>query len=200
MFEVASSGWVAGARRRSSPHADERPAGAAISLIVLHGVSLPPGEFGGAWVEEFFAGTLDCDAHPYFSGLRELRVAPHLLVRRTGEAIQFVSCLRRAWHAGRSVWRGREECNDFSIGIELEGTDTQPYADAQYAALEALLPALRRAYPGIGAAAVVGHSDIAPGRKTDPGPAFDWRRLPAGLERGGYNLRRGQGRRGASEA
>lgn len=187
-----AEGWVLGARRSPSPHAGERPAGCAVSLVVIHGISLPPGEFGGPWIEDFFLGRLDVSRHPYFREISGLRVSPHLLIRRDGTLIQFVPCMRRAWHAGRSSWRGREECNDFSVGIELEGTDTTPYTPQQYACLAPLVCSLRRRYPAIGDEAVVGHSDVAPGRKTDPGPAFDWERLAAGMARGGYNLVRGQ--------
>jgi len=185
---VDAAGWVHGVRRMPSPHADERPGGARVSLIVIHGVSLPPGEFGGAWVEDFFTGRLDCAAHPYFSEIAALRVAPHFYVTREGRLTQFVSTDRRAWHAGRSSWRGQVECNDFSVGIELEGTDETPYADAQYAALAPLIAALLRRYPDIGEHGLAGHGDIAPGRKTDPGPAFDWTRLRGRLARGGYNF------------
>lgn len=187
-LRVDAQGWLAGIRRAPSPHADERPAGSRAELVVIHGVSLPPGEFGGPWVEDFFAGRLDFTAHEHFAAIRELRVSPHLLVRRDGEIVQFVSFARRAWHAGRSSWRGRGECNDYSIGIELEGTDTIPYAEAQYRALERILPALAEAYPGIREGGVVGHADIAPERKTDPGPAFDWERLAEALGAAGYNL------------
>ncbi|MGH8224623.1 MAG: 1,6-anhydro-N-acetylmuramyl-L-alanine amidase AmpD [Gammaproteobacteria bacterium] len=186
--EIDAQGWLAGARRAPSPHANERPVGAEIGLVVVHGVSLPPGEFGGPWVEDFFTGRLDFTAHEYFGTIRDLHVAPHLLVRRDGETVQFVSFLRRAWHAGRSVWRGREECNDYSIGIELEGADTIPYTDAQYLALARILPVLIAAWPGIRKGGVVGHADVAPGRKTDPGPAFDWQRLDVALGAAGYNL------------
>jgi N-acetyl-anhydromuramoyl-L-alanine amidase len=194
-MSVVEDGWFAGARRVDSPHADDRPAQSVIELVVIHGVSLPPGEFGGPWIEDLFAGRLDPSAHPFFETIRNLRVAPHLLIRRDGELVQFVPFERRAWHAGRSAWRGRVECNDFSVGIELEGSDETPYTDAQYAALARILPALRAAYPGIGEDAVAGHSDVAPGRKTDPGPAFDWERLAGALARGGYNLRRSRAKR-----
>jgi len=190
MLSVDPDGWLRGIRRRPSPHADERPAGSRIELVVLHGVSLPPGEFGGPWVEAFFAGDIDPHAHPFFEEIRDLRVAPHILVRRTGEIIQFVSCLRRAWHAGRSSWRGRVECNDYSVGIELEGTDDTPYEEAQYDALARVLSALLEAYPALGEDALAGHSDVAPGRKTDPGPAFAWERLSGRLALAGYNFRR----------
>ncbi len=185
---VDAEGWLAGARHRASPHCDERPADARITLVVVHGVSLPPGEFGGPWVEDFFTGRLDYRAHDYFASIRELRVAPHLLIRRDGEVVQFVSFVRRAWHAGRSSWRGREACNDYSIGIELEGSDTVPYTDAQYAALEAVLPVLAAAYPGLREDGVTGHADVAPTRKSDPGPAFDWARLGECLRGAGCDL------------
>ena len=145
-----------------------------MSLAVIHGISLPPGVFGGDGVERLFTNMLDPQAHPYFASLATLRVSAHFFLRRNGTLVQFVACNRRAWHAGVSSWRGRERCNDFSIGIELEGEDTVPYAGAQYTRLAALLRALRRRYP---LEAAVGHSDVAPGRKTDPGPAFDWDRL-----------------------
>ncbi len=146
-------------------------------LIVLHGISLPPGEYGGGYIEALFTNTLDADAHPYFASIAELEVSAHFLIRRTGELVQFVPTDQCAWHAGLSCWRGRERCNDFSIGIELEGRDDQAYADEQYYSLTDLLAALKRQYPTISEDAIVGHSDIAPGRKTDPGPAFDWPRL-----------------------
>ncbi|MGH8273094.1 MAG: 1,6-anhydro-N-acetylmuramyl-L-alanine amidase AmpD [Gammaproteobacteria bacterium] len=187
-MRVDGEGWLSNAKRVPSPHANARPAGAEISLVVLHGISLPPGEFGGTWIEDFFTGRLDFPAHPYFETIRDLRVSAHLLVRRDGGIVQFVSFLRRAWHAGRSSWRGREECNDYSIGIELEGADEIPYSDAQYAALDAMLPALLDAYPGIGEGGIVGHADVAPTRKTDPGPAFDWARLAAAPGLAGYNF------------
>ena len=169
-----ASGWMSRARRAPSPHCDDRPAGVAPELVVVHGISLPPGEFGGDDIERLFAGTLDCDAHPYYARLRGLRVSAHALIRRGGTLLQFVPFHRRAWHAGESAWRGRARCNDFSIGIELEGADDVPYAAAQMRALAALIRALCAAYPGLDPARVVGHSDIAPGRRTDPGPAFDW--------------------------
>lgn len=168
-------GWLSSARRVPSPHCDARPEGAAVELVVVHGISLPPGAFGGDGVERLFTHTLDWDAHPYYQGIRGIEVSSHFFIRRDGELVQFVPCALRAWHAGVSSWGGRERCNDYSVGIELEGTDEVPYTDAQYASLNALLTALRSAYP---IREVVGHSDIAPGRKTDPGPAFDWHRLP----------------------
>jgi AmpD protein len=160
-----------------SPFCDERPAADDISLLVIHGISLPPGEFGGPWIERLFLGTLPADRHPYFSGIAGLKVSSHLLIRRNGEAVQFVPFHLRAWHAGVSCFRGRERCNDYSIGIELEGTDALPYAEAQYQRLGEIVPALREAYPAVTPERVVGHCHIAPGRKTDPGPAFDWSRL-----------------------
>lgn len=179
-LRVDPAGLVAGARYLPSPNCDDRPPGTQITLLVVHGISLPPGEFGGGGVVGLFTNTLDFDAHPAYAGLRGLRVSAHFLVRRSGEILQFVPCTRRAWHAGESAWRGRPRCNDFSIGVELEGADEVPYAGAQYGALVRLIRALRRAYP---LTDIVGHADIAPGRKTDPGPAFDWQRLRAALER-----------------
>jgi len=171
-----STGLISGARFLASPHHDARPAGTGIDLLVIHGISLPPGEFGGPWIEQLFMGTLPKDAHPYFKDIAALKVAPHLLIRRDGMLQQFVPFHERAWHAGASNYQGREACNDFSIGIEIEGDDTTPYAAAQYPVLASISAALMRAYPGVTTARIVGHSDIAPGRKTDPGPAFDWAR------------------------
>lgn len=171
---VDAAGVVAGALWIASPNCDERPAGATITLAVIHGISLPPGEFGGDAIARLFRNELDASAHPYFSGIAALRVSAHFLIRRDGALVQFVPCRMRAWHAGESSWRGRPRCNDYSIGIELEGVDEVPYADAQYRVLATLLRALRRRYP---LDAIAGHSDVAPGRKTDPGPAFAWREL-----------------------
>jgi N-acetyl-anhydromuramoyl-L-alanine amidase len=154
-----------------SPNWDLRPAGEAVTLLVIHNISLPPGEFGGDGIVRLFTNTLDCGAHPYYETLRGLRVSSHFLIRREGELIQFVPCACRAWHAGASVWNGRERCNDFSIGVELEGADDVPYTEAQYRRLADLTATLKSLYP---IADIVGHADIAPGRKTDPGPAFDW--------------------------
>jgi AmpD protein len=168
---------VAGVRQVLSPFFDARPAGVKTDLIVLHGISLPPGEFGGPWIARLFTGSLPAAAHPEFRERAGLRVSAHLLVRRNGEVVQFVSLNDRAWHAGKSTWQGREACNDYSIGIECEGADDVPYTDAQYAALRQLLPMLLEAYPAITRDRIVGHSDVAPGRKTDPGPSFDWGRL-----------------------
>jgi AmpD protein len=176
------TGIVAGARQVASPNCDERPAGAAPELVVLHGISLPPGEFGGDAIDRLFTNTLDPDAHPYFREIVSLRVSSHLLVRRDGEVVQYVPLQRRAWHAGESCWCGRRACNDFSVGIELEGTDDTPYTDAQYARLTRLLHALFAACPSLNRRRIVGHCDIAPGRKTDPGPSFDWPRLFRSLD------------------
>jgi N-acetyl-anhydromuramoyl-L-alanine amidase len=161
-----------------SPNWDLRPPGEALTLLVIHNISLPPGEFGGDGIVRLFTNTLDCAAHPYYETLRGVRVSAHFLIRREGDLIQFVPCACRAWHAGASSWNGRERCNDFSIGVELEGADDVPYTDAQYRRLAGLSAALRRRYP---IADIVGHADIAPGRKTDPGPAFDWPRYRGSL-------------------
>ena len=172
-----STGLLVGVRQVFSPFHDPRPPGVVPDLIVVHGISLPPGEFGGPWIARLFTGNLPGDAHPEFRERAGMRVSAHVLIRRNGEPEQFVPFGERAWHAGKSVWQGREACNDYSIGIELEGTDEVPYEDAQYATLDALLPALMAAYPAISANRIVGHSDVAPGRKTDPGPSFDWSRV-----------------------
>ena len=164
-------GWYAHARRLPSPNVGERPAGATIDLIVLHSISLPPGQYGGDQVQRLFTNGLDWQAHPYFRQIEGLQVSSHFVVRRSGELLQFVSCERRAWHAGRSAWRGRENCNDYSLGIELEGLEGEPFEAAQYDTLVGLAPALARRYP---IEAVVGHEHIAPGRKHDPGAGFDW--------------------------
>jgi len=173
----AERGLLLPARQCVSPNQDERPADCALTLVVLHGISLPPGQFGGNQIEDFFCNTLDCGAHPYFEEIRDVRVSAHLLVRRDGAVVQFVPFGRRAWHAGQSRFRGVAACNDYSIGIELEGDDLTPYTDAQYRSLAALLHALLEAYPSLSLRRVAGHCDIAPGRKTDPGPVFDWLRL-----------------------
>lgn len=173
------TGLIATARQVPSPNCDERPADMAPELIVIHGISLPPGEFGGPWIDALFTNTLDPAAHPYFQEIHQLRVSSHLLIRRDGELVQYVPLHRRAWHAGASSHCGRERCNDFSIGIELEGTDELPYTPVQYQMLGTVIAALRAAYPALAAGQIAGHSDIAPGRKTDPGPCFDWPRLYA---------------------
>lgn len=165
------------ARFVASPHCDKRPANTPIELIVVHGISLPAGHFGLGYINDLFLGQLDCKADPSFAPLEGLRVSAHLLIRRTGELIQYVPFNQRAWHAGLSSWEGRAQCNDFSIGIELEGTDQTPYTDAQYSQLAEVVKALRATYSSIPAHGVSGHEHIAPGRKTDPGPSFDWQRL-----------------------
>jgi len=165
-----------------SPNCDDRPDGMRAELIVVHGISLPPGDFGGSGIDRLFTNCLVADEHPYFEQIIDLRVSSHALISRSGRLTQYVSFERRAWHAGESCYCGRTSCNDFSIGIELEGTDDIPYELIQYQRLAALVAALRRAYPWLRAAEVVGHSDIAPGRKTDPGPHFDWALLGRLLE------------------
>jgi AmpD protein len=169
-----ATGRLAGARQVESPNCDERPAGCVAELLVIHGISLPPGEFGGPWIDALFLNQLPPTEHPYFATIANLRVSAHLLVRRDGSVVQYVPFGRRAWHAGQSQWRGRERCNDFSIGVELEGIDTRPYERAQYGTLAGVVAVLCRAYPTLSPARIVGHSDIAPGRKTDPGIVFDW--------------------------
>jgi AmpD protein len=170
--------WISGVRRVLSPNCDSRPPGTEISLLVLHSISLPRGEYGGNAIEQLFTNRLDPKSHASFADLAGLRVSAHFLVRRDGELIQFVPLLRRAWHAGASAWRGRGRCNDFSIGIEIEGTDDSEFAAAQYASLGRLAGKLRSMLP---LREIAGHSDIAPGRKTDPGARFDWARLLAAL-------------------
>lgn len=160
-----------------SPNFDERPEGRAISLIVVHNISLPPGEFGGPYISQLFTNQLNKDDHPYFEKISQLRVSSHILIRRDGEIVQYVSFNSRAWHAGVSEYQGEQRCNDFSIGIELEGTDDLPFELVQYEILAQLIKELQRNYPSIAKNAITGHSDIAPGRKTDPGPAFDWDHL-----------------------
>ena len=176
------SGLLRGVRQIASPNCDARPAGVEPELIVVHGISLPPGEFGGPWIDRLFTNELPPEAHPYFAEVAPLRVSSHLVIRRDGNITQYVSFAQRAWHAGQSSYNGREACNDFSIGVELEGTDTLAYEASQYQALAGVIAALCAAYPKLTPTRLVGHSDIAPGRKTDPGPAFDWphaRRLVA---------------------
>lgn len=169
-----AQGWLPGARRVASPNFDARPHGMPVDLLVIHAISLPPERFGGPAIEQLFTNCLDPNADPYFATISTLRVSSHFLVRRDGELVQFVSCDARAWHAGVSSWNGRQRCNDFSIGVELEGSDTQPFTPAQYRRLVALTRVLRKRYP---LSDITGHSDIAPGRKTDPGPCFDWSRF-----------------------
>lgn len=171
------TGWLEPVKRIESPNCDDRPPGVESDLFIVHGISLPPGEFGGPWIDALFTNGLPADRHPYFAEIADRRVSAHLLVRRDGSLTQFVPFHRRAWHAGDSCYEGRNACNDFSIGIELEGADDVPYEDRQYAVLARVITLLCDTYPAHSAARVAGHSDVAPGRKTDPGPAFDWPRL-----------------------
>ncbi len=177
-FELeAGRDWLLGVRRMPSPNCDERPPDSGVELLVVHNISLPPGEFGGGYVDALFTNTLDSAAHAYFADIASLRVSAHLLIDRQGGITQYVPFNRRAWHAGKSCFRDRECCNDFSVGIELEGTDALPYEDIQYQRLAAVIRVLMQAWPEITPERIVGHSDIAPQRKTDPGPAFDWTRF-----------------------
>jgi len=176
-IQIDESGWLNQASHIESPNCDDRPENLTVELLVIHNISLPPGEFGGNGVHELFTNRLDPTVHPYYETIKELRVSAHFLIRRDGELIQFVSTEKRAWHAGASSWQERERCNDFSIGIELEGTDQTPFTDAQYASLNELVKVLRSRYP---IRDIVGHADIAPGRKTDPGLCFDWKKLDKG--------------------
>jgi len=178
MFRLnAESGLLKEARQVQSPNCDDRPAGCSAGLIVVHGISLPPGKFGGPWIDRLFTNTLPPEEHPYFAEIAAFAVSSHFLIRRDGSLIQYVPVTRRAWHAGESNYEGRERCNDFSVGIELEGEDLTLYEAAQYDCLAILITTLRTQYPGLVDAPVVGHSDVAPGRKTDPGEAFDWNKL-----------------------
>lgn len=179
-FHIDADGACLEARSHPSPHRDERPEGERIALVVIHGISLPPGDFGGPYIDDLFLGRLDPRAHPSLRDVAPLRVSSHFVIHRDGALVQYVPCAMRAWHAGVSRWKGRERCNDFSIGVELEGSDDVPYAEPQYETLERLVRALFDRY---GRLDVAGHSDIAPGRKTDPGPYFDWPRLNASLAR-----------------
>jgi AmpD protein len=172
----AASGMVQGARFVPSPNCDLRPDGAAVEVLVIHSISLPPGQFGGPAIEQLFCNTLNTDEHPYYREIEGLKVSSHVLIRRNGEIVQFVPFSRRAWHAGQSYCEGRTRANDFSIGVELEGADDAPFEGAQYQALAELTRAIQQAYPGITQGRIYGHGDIAPGRKTDPGPSFDWGR------------------------
>jgi N-acetyl-anhydromuramoyl-L-alanine amidase len=166
-----TAGWLAGARHCPSPNFGPRPAGVAVDLAVIHSISLPPGHYGGDAISQLFTNTLDWQAHPYYQTIQGMQVSAHFVIRRTGELLQFVSTEQRAWHAGNSTWRGRPQCNDYSVGIELEGLEGQSFAAAQYPVLVQVLAALAQRYP---LHHVVGHEHIAPGRKLDPGPGFDW--------------------------
>jgi len=178
-MKVDIHGWLSGVRKVASPNCDQRPPGTVIALLVIHNISLPPDQFGGLGIMQFFTNQLDNDEHPYYAQLKGVKVSAHFLVRRDGGIVQFVACRQRAWHAGVSGWQGHERCNDFSIGIELEGSDFVPYTDQQYTALTRLTRRLQRAYP---IRSIAGHSDIAPQRKTDPGPYFDWPRYRTALK------------------
>ena len=175
-MRIDSQHWLAGVRRVPSPYWNERPAGCEVNLIVLHGISLPPGKFGTGRIDQLFAGELPCEVARQLD-LTGVRVSSHVLLDREGGCTQYVAFDKRAWHAGQSSWQGRSNCNDYAIGIELEGTDSQPYRDTQYDALARLVSALLDTYPGLSPDAVVGHNEVAPGRKTDPGAGFDWKRL-----------------------
>lgn len=173
--------WLARVRRLPSPNCDARPDAGDVSLLVIHNISLPPGRFGGPWINDLFLNRLDHSAHPYFETLRGLTVSAHCCIFRDGRLVQYVPFDRRAWHAGKSQFKGRERCNDFSIGIELEGCDSKPFTQAQYRRLSVVTRALLDTYPKLARSRIVGHSDIAPGRKTDPGPGFDWARFKTEL-------------------
>lgn len=195
-MSLNTTGWLHQIRACPSPNFNQRPSVDDVSLLVIHNISLPPGQFGGKHIESFFCNQLDCDAHEYFATIAELQVSAHFLIERSGELIQFVNVFDRAWHAGLSTYAGRENCNDFSIGVELEGCDDQAYSDAQYQSLAKLSRELMLLCPGLvnkpqggkqhssrlAAVNVCGHSDIAPGRKTDPGPFFDWSRFESDLK------------------
>jgi N-acetyl-anhydromuramoyl-L-alanine amidase len=169
--------WLTSAKRVPSPNFDDRNDASDISLLIIHCISLPPTEFGGGYIDDLFCNRLDPNAHPYFATIYQLKVSAHLLIKRTGEIVQYVPFDKRAWHAGVSCYQGRERCNDFSIGIELEGTETIPYTDAQYDALSTVIDVLLASYPKLSRQHITGHSDIAPERKTDPGLSFDWQRI-----------------------
>lgn len=180
-MKIDAAGWLNEANKKISPNFDKRPSTSTIELLVIHNISLPPNVFEGDAVERFFLNQLDPQAHPYFETIADIKVSAHLFIRRDGEIIQFVSFNDRAWHAGQSCFQGRSGCNDYSIGIELEGSDEQPYSDKQYLQLQQVTEALHQRYPKITAERISGHEHIAPGRKTDPGPSFDWRRFLSNL-------------------
>ena len=180
-MQLRPDGWIDGVRHVASPNFDVRPEESEVDLLVIHNISLPPGEFGGPYIEQLFCNQLDPQAHPYFADIAHLKVSSHFLIRRDGEIIQFVAINQRAWHAGESSFCGQTACNNFSIGIELEGTDELPFTEAQYQALTELTQLMMQAYPAITPDRITGHSDIAPGRKTDPGMAFDWTRYKQNL-------------------
>lgn len=188
MSYTLKNGWLAEAKSVPSPNFGLRPVDGKLNLLVIHNISLPPGHYEGDCIERFFTNCLDWREHEYFSQLRGMEVSAHLLIRRDGELIQFVSLDDRAWHAGESCFKGRRNCNDFSIGIELEGTDDEPYSNSQYSVLQAVTKTLLLEYPDINRDMIVGHSDIAPGRKTDPGPMFDWNRFQRSLTNVGEGI------------
>ncbi|MGB8338913.1 MAG: 1,6-anhydro-N-acetylmuramyl-L-alanine amidase AmpD [Burkholderiales bacterium] len=177
-FRLQQSGWVKGATRVRSPNFNRRPKGMPIELLVIHNISMPPGEYGGNDVVKLFTNRLDWESHDFYKTIRGLKVSAHFFIRRDGEVMQFVPCILRAWHAGQSSWLGRTNCNDFSIGIEIEGADTEPFTDSQYSTLASLTHLLKRGYPIVD---ITGHSDIAAGRKTDPGSNFDWQRFRSAI-------------------
>jgi AmpD protein len=177
MVVDSDTGLLDSAEQVNSPNFDDRPQDTQVDLLVIHNISLPPGQFGGPWISDLFTNQLNPEAHPYFKEIHSLKVSAHILIRRDGSIIQFVPFHKRAWHAGQSNYGGRNRCNDFSIGIELEGSDDHPFEEPQYQQLTALIKALLQAYPSLSTEHITGHSDIAPGRKTDPGPYFDWQKL-----------------------
>ncbi len=183
ILTIDLDGWIEDARRVPSPNFNQRPHQCDVDMLVVHNISLPPGKFGGRFIEQFFTNQLDPAAHPYFREIEGMEVSAHCLIKRTGEIVQFVSFHDRAWHAGKSCWEKRNNCNDFSIGIELEGTDDSPFEPIQYQQLAALVRSLQALYPKLTKSRILGHSDIAPGRKTDPGPAFEWSTLRALITR-----------------
>ena len=183
-MRIDSDHWLSKAKRLPSPNCDDRPDAQDISLIVLHGISLPPGEFGGGLIDLLFTNQLQADPASPLADLAGLRVSSHVLIDRNGCCTQYVPFHKRAWHAGQSCWQGRPACNDYAVGVELEGADALPYSEAQYASLTPLAQALLATYPGLSPERIVGHQEVAPGRKTDPGPAFDWRRLLLALVQG----------------
>lgn len=196
MSVAKRTGRLAGARWLESPNFDSRPSGMVPQLIVIHNISLPPGEFGGGWIEALFTNRLDPAVHPYFAEIHQLKVSAHLLIHRHGAVTQFVPFHMRAWHAGRSNYKGRSACNDFSIGIELEGTDEFPYETAQYRRLVRVVRDLLAVYPGLSREVIVGHQHIAPERKTDPGPAFDWSLFRSMLSQADAPSKRTENQRG----
>ncbi|MGR6981916.1 1,6-anhydro-N-acetylmuramyl-L-alanine amidase AmpD [Testudinibacter sp. P27/CKL/0425] len=179
--QIIANGWLDPVRKVPSPHFDQRPDPQDISLLVIHYISLPPEQFGGDFIDRFFQGTLDPNEHPYFAEIAELRVSAHCLIDRQGQITQYVNFQDRAWHAGISCFQGREKCNDFAIGIELEGSDNQPFSEVQYRTLQQLTELIMQTYPQITTDRIVGHCDISPGRKIDPGKYFDWKRYLGGI-------------------